>query len=57
VGTGDRHVDRKLPAELRSQTIKILVEAAAAGASLDDLKTIVGIALGKWRARRPRWTR
>jgi hypothetical protein len=44
---------RKLPAELRSQTIKILVEAAAAGASLDDLKTIAGIALEKWRAQRP----
>jgi hypothetical protein len=31
---------KKLPAELRAKTIKILVEAAAAGASLDDLRTI-----------------
>jgi hypothetical protein len=44
---------RKLPAELRTETIKILVQAAAAGASLDDLRTIAGIALEKWRASRP----
>src|SRR5580693_3670516 len=34
---------RKLPAELRAETIKILVQAAQAGASLDDLRTIAGI--------------
>jgi len=44
---------KKLPAELRAETIKILVEAAAAGATLDDLRTIAGIALEKWRASRP----
>ncbi len=44
---------RKLPAELRAETIKILVQAAQAGASLDDLRTIAGIALEKWRASRP----
>ena len=44
---------RKLPAELRAATIKILVEAARAGASQDDLRTIAGIALEKWRASRP----
>jgi Domain of unknown function (DUF222) len=44
---------RKLPAELRAETIKILVQAARSGASLDDLWTIAGIALEKWRASRP----
>ena len=44
---------RKLPAELRAETIKILVQAAAAGASLDDLRIIAGVALQKWRASRP----
>jgi hypothetical protein len=44
---------RKLPAELRAETIKILVQAAQAGAALDDLRTIAGIALEKWRASRP----
>jgi hypothetical protein len=44
---------RKLPAELRAETIKILVQAAAAGASLDDLRMIAAVALEKWRASRP----
>jgi hypothetical protein len=44
---------KKLPAELRAETIKILVEAAAAGASLDDLRIIAAVALEKWRASRP----
>jgi Domain of unknown function (DUF222) len=44
---------RKLPAELRAETITILVQAAQAGAALDDLRTIAGIALEKWRASRP----
>jgi uncharacterized protein DUF222 len=44
---------RKLPAELRAETITILVQAARAGASRDDLRTIAGIALEKWRASRP----
>ena len=44
---------KKLPAELRAETIKILVQAAAAGATLDDLRTIVGVALDRWRASRP----
>ncbi|MGH3289119.1 MAG: DUF222 domain-containing protein, partial [Streptosporangiaceae bacterium] len=44
---------KKLPAELRAETIKILVQAARAGASRDDLRTIAGIALEKWRASRP----
>ena len=41
---------KKLPAELRAETIRILVQAAAAGASLDDLRMIAGMALQKWRA-------
>jgi hypothetical protein len=44
---------RKLPAELRAETINILVRAAQAGASLDDLRTIAGVALERWRASRP----
>jgi hypothetical protein len=44
---------KKLPAELRAETIKILVQAAAAGATLDDLRTIAGVALDKWRSSRP----
>ena len=44
---------RKLPAELRAETIKILVQAAVAGASLDDLRMIAAVALEKWRASRP----
>ena len=44
---------RKLPAELRAETITILVQAARAGASLDDLRMIAGVALEKWRASRP----
>ena len=44
---------KKLPAELRAETITILVEAAAAGASLDDLRIIAGVAEQKWRASRP----
>jgi hypothetical protein len=44
---------KKLPAELRAETITILVQAARAGASLDDLRMIAGVALQKWRASRP----
>ena len=44
---------RKLPAELRAETITILVQAAAAGASLDDLRIIAAVAEQQWRAQRP----
>src|SRR5579863_347975 len=44
---------KKLPAELRAETIKILVQAAVAGASQDDLRMIAAVALEKWRASRP----
>ena len=35
---------KKLPAELRAETIKILVQAARSGASLDDLRIIAAVA-------------
>ena len=44
---------KKLPAELRAETINILVQAAQAGASLDDLRMIAGVALERWRTSRP----
>ena len=53
-GAGDRRVDqeaaRRSCARRRSA---ILVQAAQAGASLDDLRMIAGVALEKWRASRP----
>jgi hypothetical protein len=44
---------KQLPAELRAATDKILVEAAAAGASLDDLKAIAAYAVEQWRSQHP----
>jgi Domain of unknown function (DUF222) len=44
---------RELPAELRGETDKILLEAAAAGADLDDLKVLAACALEKWRSQQP----
>jgi hypothetical protein len=44
---------RKLPADMRDETDKIIVTAAAAGASLDDLATIAGAAIEAWRSRQP----
>jgi hypothetical protein len=44
---------KKLPAELRAETIRILVQAAQAGASRDDLRIIAAVAEQKWRASRP----
>jgi hypothetical protein len=44
---------RKLPAEMRSETDRILLEAAAAGASMDDLSTIAACAIERWRQQRP----
>ena len=44
---------KKLPAELRAETITILVQAATAGTSLDDLRMIAGVALQRWRASQP----
>src|SRR5215470_18749364 len=44
---------RKLPAELRDGTEKILADAAAAGASLEDLAAITAHALRQWQAQHP----
>jgi hypothetical protein len=44
---------RKLPAEMRDETDRILLEAAAAGASLDDLATIAACAIESWRRQQP----
>jgi Domain of unknown function (DUF222) len=44
---------RKLPAQIRDETDRILLEAAAAGASTDDLATIAACAIETWRAQRP----
>jgi hypothetical protein len=44
---------KKLPEELRDGTEEILAAAAAAGASLDDLATIIAHALAVWQAEHP----
>lgn len=44
---------RRLPAELRSGTEKVLADVAAAGASLDDLATITAHALALWQVEHP----
>src|SRR5215831_10359539 len=44
---------KELPAELRDGTEKVLAEAAAAGASLEDLAAITAHALRQWQAQHP----
>ena len=44
---------RKLPADMREKTDRILLDAAAAGASLDDLATIAACAIENWRRQQP----
>jgi hypothetical protein len=44
---------RKLPAQMRDETDRILLQAAAAGASLDDLAAIAACAIEAWRAQQP----
>jgi hypothetical protein len=44
---------RKLPAQMRAETDRILLQAAAAGASLDDLATIAACAIEQWRRQQP----
>jgi hypothetical protein len=44
---------RKLPAELRGDTDQILLDAAALGASLDDLRYLATRAWEQWRAAHP----
>ena len=43
----------KLPAELREAADRILLQAAAAGASLEDLATIAAAAIEQWRSAQP----
>ncbi len=44
---------RKLPVAMRDETDKILLQAAAAGATLEDLATIAAAAIDQWRSQRP----
>jgi len=44
---------RKLPAQLRGDTDQILLDAAAGGATLDDLRYLAACALQQWLARHP----
>ena len=44
---------RRLPAELRGDTDQILLDAAAAGASLDDLRYLAACAGEHWRGQHP----
>jgi len=44
---------RKLPAGMRDETDRILLQAAAAGASTEDLAAIAACAIETWRARQP----
>jgi hypothetical protein len=44
---------RKLPSGMRDETDKILLQAAAAGATLEDLATIAAAAIDQWRSARP----
>ena len=43
----------KLPAAMRAETDRILLQAAAAGACQDDLAVIAATAVERWRAQRP----
>jgi hypothetical protein len=44
---------KKLPTDMRDETDRILLDAAAAGASLDDLATIAACAIERWRQQQP----
>src|SRR3984957_18814807 len=43
----------KLPAGMRDETDKILLQAAAAGATVEDLATIAAAAIEQWRSAQP----
>jgi Domain of unknown function (DUF222) len=43
----------KLPQEMRTETDRILLQVAMAGAGLDDLAVIAACAIEKWRQQRP----
>ena len=53
MGGRNRRLAEKLPEELRDGTEKILADAAAAGATLEDLATITAHALRRWQADHP----
>jgi hypothetical protein len=44
---------RRLPPQMRTETDRILLEAAASGASLEDLATIAACAIEQWRQQQP----
>ena len=44
---------KQLPADMRDETDRILLDAAAGGASLDDLATIAACAIEQWRQQQP----
>ena len=44
---------KKLPGDMRDETDRILLDAAAGGASLDDLATIAACAIERWRQQQP----
>src|SRR5215471_10202176 len=44
---------RKLPAELRGENDRILLDAVAGGASLEDLRYLAACALQRWLSRHP----
>lgn len=44
---------RKLPAGMRTETDRILLQAATSGASLDDLAVIAACAIETWRRQQP----
>jgi hypothetical protein len=44
---------QKLPPELRGQTDQILLEAAAGGATLEDLRMLFGCVYDQWRSQQP----
>jgi hypothetical protein len=44
---------RKLPAAMREETDRILLQAHTAGASLDDLAAIAACAIERWRHQQP----
>ena len=44
---------QKLPAELRGQTDQILLDAAAGGATLEDLRMLFGCVYEQWRSEQP----
>jgi Domain of unknown function (DUF222) len=50
---GIREWTRDLPEDMRGGADEILLDAAAAGADQDDLATIAGLAVLRWRQQRP----